>query len=78
MPADLIRGYSSAQISDGRLGVSLRTFHRVRGNTPTVLFAARDVELAAGDFNFASIIVAFIGAVVLLLIIRAVRGSAPV
>jgi uncharacterized membrane protein YeaQ/YmgE (transglycosylase-associated protein family) len=36
------------------------------------------VELAAGDFNFASIIVAFIGAVVLLLIIRAVRGSAPV
>ncbi len=36
------------------------------------------VELEAGDFNLASIIVAFVGAVVLLLILRAVRGSAQV
>lgn len=43
-----------------------------------VIMDALDVEVAAGDFNLASIIVAFIGAVVLLLIIRAVRGSAQV
>ncbi len=43
-----------------------------------IIMGLLDVDWDVSGINLASIIVAFIGAVVLLLIIRAVRGSAQV